>query len=103
MSDAFAYLSVLLSIILGLAIAEVLQGLRSLLLARGQVTQPGKEARAGALSALTFAPARFSVEPSASEGERRAGLAHWCPSEENPLTWRVSGNWGWELYFGWGI
>ena len=37
MSDAFAYLSVLLSIILGLAIAEVLQGLRSLLLARGQV------------------------------------------------------------------
>jgi hypothetical protein len=37
MSDAFAYLSVLLSIILGLAIAEVLQGYRSLLLARGKV------------------------------------------------------------------
>jgi hypothetical protein len=37
MSDAFAYLSVLLSIILGLAIAEVLQGLRTLLLARGHV------------------------------------------------------------------
>ena len=37
MSDAFAYLSVLLSIILGLAIAEVLQGYRSLLLARGSV------------------------------------------------------------------
>lgn len=37
MSDAFAYLSVLLSIILGLAIAEVLQGYRSLLLARGTV------------------------------------------------------------------
>lgn len=37
MSDAFAYLSVLLSIILGLAIAEVLQGYRSLLLARGAV------------------------------------------------------------------
>lgn len=37
MSDAFAYLSVLLSIILGLAIAEVLQGYRTLLLARGKV------------------------------------------------------------------
>lgn len=35
--DAFSYLSVLLSIILGLAIAEVLQGYRGLLLARGRV------------------------------------------------------------------
>jgi hypothetical protein len=33
MMDAFGYLSVLLSIILGLAIAQVLQGYRSLLLA----------------------------------------------------------------------
>jgi hypothetical protein len=37
MSAAFSYLSVLLSIILGLAIAEVLQGYRALLLARGHV------------------------------------------------------------------
>ena len=37
MSDAFAYLSVLLSIILGLAITEVLQGYRTLLIARGAV------------------------------------------------------------------
>ena len=37
MSDAFAYLSVLLSIILGLAITEVLQGYRTLLLARGKI------------------------------------------------------------------
>lgn len=35
--DAFSYLSVLLSIILGLAIAQVLQGYRSILLARGRV------------------------------------------------------------------
>ena len=35
--DAFSYLSVLLSIIIGLAIAEVLQGYRGLLLARGKV------------------------------------------------------------------
>ena len=37
MSDAFAYLSVLLSIILGLAIAEVLQGYGTLLLSRSRV------------------------------------------------------------------
>ncbi len=35
--NAFTYLSVLLSIILGLAIAQVLQGYRALLLARGRV------------------------------------------------------------------
>lgn len=36
--DAFSYLSVLLSIILGLAITQVLQGYRALILARGRVT-----------------------------------------------------------------
>jgi hypothetical protein len=35
--DAFSYLSVLLSIILGLAITQVLQGYRGLMLARGRV------------------------------------------------------------------
>lgn len=37
MSDAFAYLSVLLSIILGLAMAEILQGYGRLLIARAAV------------------------------------------------------------------
>jgi hypothetical protein len=37
MMDAFSYLSVLLSIILGLAITQVLQGYRAMLLARGRV------------------------------------------------------------------
>jgi hypothetical protein len=36
--DAFSYLSVLLSIILGLAITQILQGYRGLLLARGRVS-----------------------------------------------------------------
>jgi hypothetical protein len=35
--DAFSYLSVLISIILGLAVAQVLQGYRALLLARGRI------------------------------------------------------------------
>jgi hypothetical protein len=37
MIDAFTYLSVLISIILGLAVAQVLQGYRALLLARGRI------------------------------------------------------------------
>ena len=37
MMDPFSYLSVLLSIILGLAITQVLQGYRALLLARGRI------------------------------------------------------------------
>jgi hypothetical protein len=35
--DAFSYLSVLLSIVLGLALTQVLQGYRAILLARGRV------------------------------------------------------------------
>jgi hypothetical protein len=35
--DAFSYLSVLISIILGLAVTQVLQGLRGLLLARSRL------------------------------------------------------------------
>jgi len=37
MMDAFSYLSVLLSIVLGLALTQVLQGYRALLLAKGRV------------------------------------------------------------------
>jgi hypothetical protein len=37
MSDAFAYLSVLLSIVIGLAMAEILQGYGSLLVSRAKV------------------------------------------------------------------
>ena len=36
--DAFSYLSVLLSIILGLAIQQVLQAYRALILARGTIS-----------------------------------------------------------------
>src|SRR6476646_5129054 len=39
--DAFGYLSVLISIVLGLAITELLQGVRSLLLARDRVRMFG--------------------------------------------------------------
>ncbi|MEO6785125.1 MAG: DUF1553 domain-containing protein, partial [Chthoniobacteraceae bacterium] len=73
------------------------------LLARGQVTQPGKEMTAGTLSALAFAPARFSVAPDAPEGKRRAALARWITDPQNPLTWRSIVNRVWQYHFGRGL
>jgi hypothetical protein len=73
------------------------------ILARGQVTQPGKEVGPGALSVLTFAPARFSLPPDAGEGERRAALAHWITDPKNPLTWRSIVNRVWQYHFGRGL
>jgi mono/diheme cytochrome c family protein len=72
-------------------------------LARGQVTQPGKEAVAGALSVLTFQPARFALAPDAPEGDRRAALAHWIVDPKNPLTWRSIVNRVWQYHFGRGL
>ncbi len=72
-------------------------------LARGEVTQPGREVAAGTLSALTFTPARFSLAPDAPEGERRAALAHWITDPRNPLTWRSIVNRVWQYHFGRGL
>ena len=73
------------------------------ILSRGQVTNPGKEVGPGALSALTFEPARFALAPDAGEGERRAALAHWITDEKNPLTWRSIVNRVWQYHFGRGL
>jgi hypothetical protein len=73
------------------------------LLARGQVTQPGREMFPGALSALDFQPGRFEVAPSAPEGERRAALAQWIVDPKNPLTWRTIVNRVWQYHFGAGL
>ena len=73
------------------------------LLARGQVTQPGKEMIAGSLSALSFEPARFSIAPDAPEGERRAALAKWITDPQNPLAWRSIVNRVWQYHFGRGL
>ena len=73
------------------------------LLARGQVTQPGREMFPGALSALDFKPGRFEVAPGAPEGERRAALAQWIVNPKNPLTWRTIVNRVWQYHFGAGL
>jgi hypothetical protein len=73
------------------------------LLARGQVTHPKAEVGPGALAALSFQNARFSLAPEATEGERRAALARWITHPENPLTWRSIVNRLWQYHFGRGI
>ncbi|HMV46867.1 MAG TPA: PSD1 and planctomycete cytochrome C domain-containing protein [Blastocatellia bacterium] len=72
-------------------------------LARGQVTTPGREVAAGALSMLTFQPARFALSNNAPEGQRRAALAHWLTDANNPLTWRSIVNRVWQYHFGAGL
>ncbi|MBL9212926.1 MAG: DUF1553 domain-containing protein [Opitutaceae bacterium] len=72
-------------------------------LARGQVTHPGRPVEPGTLSALTFAPARFDLPPDAPEGERRAALARWLTEPKNPLTWRSLVNRVWQYHFGRGL
>jgi mono/diheme cytochrome c family protein len=69
-------------------------------LARGQVTTPGKEVTPGTLSALDFSPSRFNLDPDASEGERRIALAKWITDFNNPLTYRSIVNRVWQYHFG---
>ena len=73
------------------------------LLARGQVTQPGRELGPGALAALNFQPGRFQLPEGAPEGDRRAALARWIVDPANPLTWRSIVNRVWQYHFGRGI
>ncbi|MGE0131538.1 MAG: PSD1 and planctomycete cytochrome C domain-containing protein [Blastocatellales bacterium] len=73
------------------------------LLARGQVTHPGREMSPGALSMLSFQPARFALPKDAPEGARRAAVARWITDPQNPLTWRSIVNRVWQYHFGAGI
>lgn len=72
-------------------------------LARGQVTTPGREVEPGALSLLSFQAARFALPKDAPEGARRAALAHWLTDKQNPLTWRSIVNRVWQYHFGAGL
>ena len=73
------------------------------LLARGDVTKPGKEMVPGTLDYIPGAPSRFELPPEHHEGERRVALANWIAHEDNPLTWRAIVNRVWLYHFGRGI
>jgi hypothetical protein len=57
----------------------------------------------GALSLLSFQPARFALPADAPESARRAALARWLTDPRNPLTWRSIVNRVWQYHFGAGL
>jgi hypothetical protein len=73
------------------------------LLKRGEVTKPERPVPPGALAAVKALPPRFNLHASSAEGERRAALAAWLTSRDNPLTWRVIVNRVWHYHFSRGI
>jgi mono/diheme cytochrome c family protein len=70
---------------------------------RGDVNRPGQTVLPGALSCVSFLPARFDLPVDASEGDRRVALARWLSDARNPLTWRSIVNRVWQYHFGRGI
>lgn len=72
-------------------------------LRRGDLEKPGAEAFPGALSAVAGLKARFGLSSTAPEPARRAALADWIASRDNPLTWRSIANRVWQHHFGKGI
>jgi hypothetical protein len=74
------------------------------LLRRGDWRHPGKEVEPGYLSSLDDRPASVpAAKPGAATTGRRAVLARWLTSPDNPLTARVMVNRLWQGHFGRGI
>ena len=73
------------------------------LLSRGDINKPIREVHPGALTAINCLPARFALEDSSQEAQRRAALADWIASKDNPLTWRSVVNRVWQHHFAAGL
>ena len=82
---------------------EISQPRQVYVLRRGDLNKPGAEAFPGALSAVAGLKARFALPAGAPESARRAALADWIASRDNPLTWRSIANRVWQHHFGRGI
>jgi len=70
---------------------------------RGDVKQPKDEVAPGAPGYLAGLRGEFELPASHGEGERRAALAKWLSSSDNPLTWRSVVNRVWQYHFGRGL
>ncbi|HEY1599967.1 MAG TPA: DUF1553 domain-containing protein, partial [Pirellulales bacterium] len=73
------------------------------LLVRGDIRQQGTEVTPGGIAALAGSDANFSLSADAPEAQRRAALAHWITSPQNPLFARVIVNRVWHYHFGMGL
>ncbi|MCE9561980.1 MAG: DUF1549 and DUF1553 domain-containing protein [Planctomycetes bacterium] len=73
------------------------------MLKRGDIRKPGEVVEAGALACMPKFSGEFSLPKTHTEGDRRAALAKWLSSTDNPLTWRVMANRVWQWHFGSGL
>jgi hypothetical protein len=73
------------------------------ILRRGDIEKPGAVASPGALSAIANISGRFELADPNDEASRRAALAEWLASRDNPLTWRSIVNRTWSYHFGRGL
>lgn len=74
------------------------------ILLRGSPHAPGDEVTPGFPSVLSPPEAKMpEIQEGATSSGRRAVLAHWIASPENPLTARVMVNRIWQFHFGRGI
>lgn len=75
------------------------------ILQRGNPRQPGAEVTAGGLSLLEGSglSAKFLLQESATEADRRKELAKWLTDARNPLLARVMVNRVWHYHFGRGL
>jgi len=74
------------------------------ILARGQVTSPGRIVEPAALTAIdALLPSRFDLAADAPESARRAALSRWLTDPRNALVWRSIVNRVWHYHFGRGI
>ena len=73
------------------------------LLRRGDINNPVREVGPGALSAISGLHGRFELDDPAVESQRRAALADWIASRDNPLTWRSIVNRIWQYHFSQGL
>jgi len=73
------------------------------ILHRGDIRNPRQEVTPGAIACITALPSQFDVAAGSPESARRAALAKWLTSRDNPLTWRSIVNRVWHHHFGRGL
>ena len=72
------------------------------LLTRGNYTQPGREVEPDVPAILAAGASSYQPAPGKTSG-RRAALARWLTSPDNPMTARLMVNRMWQRHFGFGL